>query len=329
MASAHVDLPVSRSFDERLADCGLHPLTALSAGTLQINLGRLCNQACLHCHVEAGPNRTEQMSRDTLQACLKVVRENEVGVVDLTGGAPEMNSEFCWFVDECRRSSVAVKVRSNLTIYAEAGYEYMPEFLAEREVEIIASLPCYTQENVDRQRGKDTFRKSVSVIERLNKLGYSRPGSNLVLTLVYNPGGASLPGDQQSLTQDYRKQLRESFGLEFTNLLTITNMPIGRFKTHLEQERSLGDYMTLLESSFNRVAAEKVMCRELISIGWDGRLYDCDFNQMLKIGCNHGAPTHISQFAGKALQSRVIATGPHCYGCTAGAGSSCSGALDR
>lgn len=318
---------LTADFDARIKEDGLFPLRATVVDTLQINLGYMCNQVCVHCHVNAGPDRTEIMKRETLVQCLKVVKENSIECVDLTGGAPEMNPHFRWFSTECRALGTRVIVRSNLTIMSEPGHEDLPEFDAEHKLDIVASLPCYTEENVDKQRGKGTFERSIDAIRRLNKLCYAQQNSELKLDLVFNPSGPSLPGDQTELEADFKRELDKNFGIKFNNLFTITNMPIGRFGRMLARRGQLDPYIDLLASAYNAYATERVMCRNLISVGWDGFIYDCDFNQMLNLRTAFGAPTHIDDFDYKSLVERRIATGSHCFGCTAGAGSSCSGAL--
>ncbi|MCP4580422.1 MAG: radical SAM/Cys-rich domain protein [candidate division Zixibacteria bacterium] len=319
--------PRGNNFDRLLRASGLYPLQAKTLDTIQINVGKLCNQACLHCHVEAGPRRTEIMSKDIMAKCLNIIKSEGVSNVELTGGAPEMNPHFRWLVSELRNNDILVKVRSNLSIMLEPNFTDLPEFLKNNLVEIIASMPCYTRENVDNQRGRGVFEKTIKMLRIFNELGYGGSGSPLLLNLVYNPGGASLPGDQISLENDYRNILIERFGIEFNNLFAITNMPIGRFKNNLISDGTYDKYMNLLVESFNSRSAQQVMCRNLISISWDGKIYDCDFNQMLDLACDHGAPSHIVNYTPGAMVNRRIVTGNHCFGCTAGAGSSCSGAL--
>ena len=315
-----------KQFDRALADSKLYPLTATGVNTMQVNVGRLCNQACRHCHVEAGPGRKEVMLKETMELCLDILKDTEIPTVDITGGAPEMNPDFRWFVEECVMLKRHVMVRSNLTILTETGYEGLPEFFAENHVEVIASLPCYTEGNTDSQRGEGVFRKSVEALKRLNSLGYGKEGSGLVLNLVYNPGGPFLPSSQKALETDYKRVLLESYGIAFNNLFTITNLPIGRFLAELNSSGNLRMYLDKLAASYNPCAAANVMCKQLLSVGWDGTLYDCDFNQMLGLSVNHGAPTHLKEFDLSTLSKRQIVTGIHCYGCTAGAGSSCGGA---
>lgn len=297
-------------------------------GTLQVNVGRLCDIACLHCHVEAGPLRKEIMDRRTAERVLHLLSMSPaIRTVDLTGGAPEMNPHFRFLVKESRRLGKEIIDRCNLTVFFEPGQEETPHFLREHRVQIIASLPCYTKGNVDQQRGRGVFDKSIRALNLLNDLGYGREGKGLTLHLVYNPLGPFLPLPQEELEDDYKRELKDQFGIEFNHLFTITNMPIRRFLHQLEREGQLEEYMDLLVSSFNPAAAGDVMCRDLISIGWDGQIYDCDFNQMLEIplGGRRRTIWEIESF--DQLDSEKIAFDDHCYGCTAGAGSSCGGAL--
>jgi radical SAM/Cys-rich protein len=319
-------------FDRTLAEHGYKTLRALRIDTIQVNVGKLCNQTCTHCHVDAGPTRTEIMTRETAEAVLAVVRRYpELHTVDITGGAPEMNPHFRRLVTEARRLGREVIDRCNLTIFFEAGYEDLPEFLAAHAVHVIASLPCYQRENVDRQRGRGTFDRSIDALLRLNALGYGRPGSSLQLDLVYNPLGASLPPPQAALEAKYREELSRIFGIEFHRLLTITNMPIRRFAAMLEREQRHEAYMSLLVNHFNPATVPGLMCRSLVSVAWDGRLFDCDFNLMLDLplgaASRTGALTIWDVERLDVLTGQPIATASHCYGCTAGAGSSCSGAL--
>ena len=302
----------------------LPPLRASEIKILQVNVGRLCNQTCRHCHVDAGPERREVMARETLQACLDVLAQTEIPVVDITGGAPEMNPHFRWFVDEVHRLRRRVIDRCNLTILMAPGFEDLPEFLAERQVEVVASLPCYLEQNVDTQRGDGVFQKSMDALRRLNALGYGR---ELTLTLVFNPLGPSLPPPQAKLEADYRRELRKRHGVEFTRLITITNMPISRFLEDLLNQGKLEAYLEKLVNAFNPSAVEGLMCRNTLSVDWRGRLYDCDFNQMLDLGVVPSAPRTIFEFDAAGLVGRPIVTGKHCHGCTAGAGSSCQGAI--
>ena len=307
-------------------DNGLPPLAACGIDVLQVNVGKLCNQTCGHCHVDAGPERREQMSRETFAGCLDVLARTDIPVVDITGGAPEMNPHFRWFVDEVRRLGRRTVDRCNLTILLAPGYEDLPEFLAERRVEIVASLPCYLEQNTDAQRGDGVYRKSIAALKRLNALGYGDRES-LPLTLVYNPVGARLPPPQAALEADYRRELAARHGVRFTRLFTIANMPISRFLADLLAAGQYTAYMNKLLAAFNPAAAAGVMCRTTLSVDWQGRLFDCDFNQMLDLELAPGLPRHISDFDAEALARRPIATAPHCLGCTAGAGSGCQGAL--
>lgn len=315
-----------KPFDKAIAESNLYPLTSTGISTLQVNVGRLCNQACRHCHVEAGPNRKEVMSKETMELCLDILRNSDISTVDITGGAPEMNPNFIWFVEECVKLGRHVMVRSNLTILTEPGYEDVPGFFAENQVELIASLPYYMEQNTDSQRGKGVFQKSVAALKKLNALGYGIEGSGLILNLVFNPGGAFLPPSQKALEADYKREMQKRYGISFNNLFTITNLPVGRFLAYLNSSGNFEMYMGKLVASYNPSAATNVMCRNILSVGWDGTLYDCDFNQMLGLSVNHGAPTHLKEFDLSSLSKRQIVTGIHCYGCTAGAGSSCGGA---
>jgi radical SAM/Cys-rich protein len=309
----------------RRQGCGV--LTRGQVTTLQINVGKKCNQACHHCHVEAGPKRKEVMTREVADRVLDILSSSPaVQVVDITGGAPELNPNFRRLVGESRRMGRHVIDRCNLTILLEPGMQDLADFLAENEVEIIASLPCYTAANVDKQRGHGVFDKSITALRILNALGYGVQGSGLKLELVYNPLGASLPPSQEQLELDYRRQLRMQFGIEFHRLLTLTNMPIKRFSTFLQQSGKEAEYMSLLVNHFNPATVPGLMCRSLLSVGWDGQLYDCDFNQMLEIGMP-GTRTIWDVHSLNGLEGKNIATGSHCFGCTAGSGSSCGGSL--
>lgn len=297
--------------------------------TLQINLGKLCNQACHHCHVEAGPLRREIMEEETVERLIELMTKskNTLKTIDLTGGAPEMNPHFRKLVKAARALNIEVIDRCNLTIFFEKGYEDLPEFLKENKVHVVASLPCYTKDNVDKQRGRGVFDKSIEGLKKLNSLGYGIPGTGLILDLVYNPGGAFLPGNQKKLEADYKRELKQFFNLEFNNLFTITNMPIKRFLEDLERQGKYQEYMELLLNNFNPDAAQSVMCKNLVSVGWNGVIYDCDFNQMLEIPLNY-QKTNLWDISNlDDLSNKAIALANHCYGCTAGAGSSCGGAL--
>ena len=318
--------PTPSRFEQTLRENGI-ALQREVITTLQVNIGKLCNQACHHCHVEAGPKRTEIMERKTVDRLLELLAvEPQIHTVDITGGAPEMNPHFRYFVTEIRRMGKEVIDRCNLTVFYEPNQEDTPEFLADNQIQVVASLPCYLEDNVDKQRGKGVFGKSVSALQKLNSLGYGKDGSGLKLHLVYNPIGAHLPPAQAGLEAAYKKKLRDEFDIEFNQLFTITNMPIKRFAHMLERDGLMEQYMQLLIDSFNPKAASGVMCSELVSIGWDGKIYDCDFNQMLEmpIGWNQKTIWDIQKLN---ELDKTIAMGDHCFGCTAGSGSSCTGAL--
>jgi len=314
-------------FQGTLRQHGLGDLRRREVTTLQINVGKLCNQACHHCHVEAGPKRTEIMPANVAERIMTLLGATpSIHTVDITGGAPELNANFRWLVSESRRMGKQVIDRCNLTVLFEPEQETLAEFLADNQVEITASLPCYTESNVDQQRGKGAFEKSIRALRLLNGIGYGRKVSGLTLNLVYNPLGASLPPPQDKLESDYKKQLRENFAIEFDRLFTITNMPIKRFAEFLLREGKHEAYMALLTNHFNPATVDGLMCRDLVSIGWDGRIYDCDFNQMLDLETPGGKTVwEIESFT--ELAEKSIATGSHCFGCTAGAGSSCGGSL--
>ncbi|MFU8896650.1 MAG: arsenosugar biosynthesis radical SAM (seleno)protein ArsS [Gammaproteobacteria bacterium] len=295
-------------------------------GTLQMNLGYLCNLSCIHCHVNAGPKRTELMARDTMEIALAVAQRHEVKTLDLTGGSPEMNPHFRWLVEAARQQGLHVMDRLNPTIIEEPGYEWVAEFLAANEVEAVASLPCYSEENVDQQRGNGVFDSSIRALQKLNALGYGRPGTGLVLNLVYNPNGAFLPPPQAKLEEDYRHFLSEHFGIVFNELFALANMPIKRFGSWLLSKNKFDDYMETLRLAHQDANLDSVMCRSLISVDWRGYLYDCDFNQMLGIPVGGQGRRHVRDLLNDGLPRR-IAVARHCYGCTAGQGSSCGGAL--
>ena len=316
-----------KPFEDSLAESGLFPLRAIGIEVLQVNVGWLCNMTCSHCHVDAGPDRREIMTRETAEACIGALAQTDIPTLDLTGGAPEMNPNFRWIVDQAHRLGRHVIDRCNLTILRAPGYADLPEFLAERHVEIVASLPCYLEENVDAQRGNHAFERSIEVLHRLNSLGYGRPESGLDLTLVYNPIGPALPPSQASLEEDYKRELAQRHDISFTRLITITNMPIGRYLNYLLKTGQYDRYMEELVSAYNPLAAMGVMCRTSLSVDWKGRLYDCDFNQMLGVSIRRGLPQNIRDFDPQSLADRLIVTGQHCYGCAAGAGSGCRGAI--
>ena len=312
-------------FASVLRDHGQPALRANGIGVLQLNLGKLCNQTCHHCHVDAGPERREIMTRQTAEQCLDVLRQTAIPTVDLTGGAPEMNPNFRWIVEQARQLGRHVIDRCNLTILLAPGFTDLPEFLAANAVEVVASLPCYLEENTDRQRGDGVHQKSIAALLRLNELGYGKPGTGLVLTLVFNPGGVSLPPRQEELEAVYRRELAARHGIEFSRLFVITNMPISRFLDDLLQSGRYEQYVQKLIEAFNPQTVHEVMCRNTLSVDWTGRLFDCDFNQMLDLGVGADAPQHVSDFDWSRLAERAIMTGRHCFGCTAGAGSSCQG----
>ena len=316
------------SFKSKLEDVGLYLLKPYEIEILQINVGYMCNQTCKHCHVDASPWRKEIMTRETMQSCLDALENSTIKTVDLTGGAPEMNPHFKWFVEELRKKNVdEIIVRSNLTILQEQGFQDYPDFFRQNNITVIASLPCYTRRNTDKQRGGGVFLKSIQSLLKLNSLGYGQDGSQLKLHLVYNPGGVYLPGNQAELESDYKKVLKENYKISFNKLFTITNLPINRFLEYLLKVNKYEEYMSLLANAFNPSAAMGVMCRNTISVGWDGVLYDCDFNQILKLTMNEGISQHIKDFDIEKLKNREIVINQHCFGCTAGEGSSCQGAI--
>jgi radical SAM/Cys-rich protein len=296
---------------------------------LQVNLGRYCNLACIHCHVESGPTRKEMMSRENVEAVLSFLARSEIPTLDITGGAPELHRDFDYLVQSARSLGRHVMDRCNLTVIFEPEKKYLPEFFGRHEVELVCSLPCYSQENVDKQRGKGTFASSIRALQRFNEVGYGRPDSGLVLNLVYNPVGPHLPPAQDKLEEDYKRILREQFGIIFNHLFCLTNMPITRYATHLKLRGEYDRYVELLETNFNAATLDQVMCRNLISVGWEGVVYDCDFNQMLDLPLRDraGNPLEIASLALDQVVNRQITVGDHCYACTAGCGSSCGGAL--
>jgi radical SAM/Cys-rich protein len=317
---------LQRSFDAALLGAGLFPLRSTGIEILQINLGKKCNQTCHHCHVDAGPERTEMMPGDVVDACLRVLAESDIPTLDITGGAPELHLQFRRIVREATAMDRRVIDRCNLTVTRLPNYRYIPAFLAEHRVEVIASLPYYQAHQTDAQRGDGVFDASIAALKELNALGYGRPGSGLVLNLVTNPVGAFLPPPQAAAERDWRRELDRRYGVVFNRLYTITNMPISRFLDHLEGKGQTETYLRRLVEAFNPAAAAGVMCRNTLSVGWDGTLYDCDFNQMLDLPLSE-PPRHIQDFDRAPLDARRIAVGPHCFGCTAGGGSSCGGAV--
>ncbi|GAA4346176.1 arsenosugar biosynthesis radical SAM protein ArsS [Hymenobacter saemangeumensis] len=313
-------------FHEKLRGAGLFPLQPVAPAVLQINVGKMCNQVCKHCHVDAGPDRKEIMTRQTMQLCLDALASSDIATVDLTGGAPEMNPDFRWFVEEISKLGRKVLVRCNLTIIvANKKYYDLPEFFKKHGVEVVSSLPFYSADKTDRQRGDGVFADSIKALKMLNAVGYGQPDSGLVLNLVYNPAGAFLPAAQQGLELQFKRALLKDFGIVFNSLFAITNIPVSRYLDYLIESKNYAGYMEKLVNAFNPVAAAGVMCRNTISVSWDGYLYDCDFNQMLDLQV--ASPTrHIRDFDLEALSRRTIVVNQHCYGCTAGSGSSCGGA---
>ncbi len=312
-------------FEEKLSHEGLYPLRPTGIEVFQVNIGKMCNQACHHCHVDAGPDRKEIMSRETMETCLEVLRELEVKVVDITGGAPELNPHFEWFVEQLRALGKSVMVRCNLTIIvANPRFRHLPDFYRRHQVEVVSSLPFYRADRTDRQRGEGVFVDSIEALKMLNAVGYGMENRELILNLVYNPAGAFLPANQKLLERDFKSELAKDYGIHFNQLFCITNMPISRYLDYLLNSGNFEHYMKRLVSAFNPVAAQNVMCRNTLSVGWDGSLYDCDFNQMLDMTVDCDAK-HIRTFDADRLDARMIRVNQHCYGCTAGSGSSCSG----
>jgi radical SAM/Cys-rich protein len=316
------------SFKVRLEESGLFPLKSSAMEVFQINMGKMCNQACRHCHVDAGPDRKEIMSRQTMQLCLQVLKNTEIKTVDLTGGAPELNPDFRWFVQELKKLGKHIIVRCNLTIIlANKRFNDLPEFFKEHQIEVVSSLPSFTQDRTDRQRGDGVFDDSIKALKMLNSVGYGKEGSGLVLNLVYNPAGAFLPPSQLALEKEYKMELSSRYGILFNQLFAITNMPISRYLDYLLTSGNYEKYMDKLIAAFNPEAVKNLMCRNTISVGWDGYLYDCDFNQMLDLKVSVTQSRHLSEFNVEMLNNRNIVIKQHCYGCTAGAGSSCGGSL--
>ncbi len=313
-------------FDEKLAAHGLE-LRAATVDTLQVNVGKLCNQACKHCHVDASPARTEVMTREIAEQVIDALRRFRTPTLDITGGAPELNPSFRYLVREARALGTHVMVRHNLTVMFEPEQDDLPEFFHGHEVEIVSSLPYFLEQQTDAQRGRGVFEKSIEALHRLNAVGYGIEGSNLTLNLVYNPVGAFLPPPQSSIEQDFRRELQKRYGITFNHLYTITNMPIKRFLDYLRRSGNEERYMRKLVEAFNPATVEGLMCRNLVSVDWTGRLYDCDFNQMLEVGVAPELPQTIADFDPERLARRRVMTGSHCFGCTAGSGSSCGGAV--
>lgn len=315
------------AFDQKLNSCGQYPLTAREISTLQVNVGYKCNLRCTHCHVEASPDRSEEMSLQTMSTVVGIVRENrEINTVDITGGSPELNSHFKQFITSCSETGKKIIVRTNLAIYAEAGMEDIPGFLAKNRVRIVASLPCYTEEGVDGQRGRGTYRKAIDALKRLNVLGYGKEDTGLEIDIMFNPAKADLAPDQLMLEKAYKEKLMEMHGITFNNLIALSNMPIGRLSKSTTSDEYVA-YAKKLVQKFNPDTVENLMCRHLISVSPDGTLFDCDFWQMLKLPVRNRTSNDVKSFDYKILSTRQIVTNPMCFMCTAGAGASCSGAL--
>jgi radical SAM/Cys-rich protein len=313
-------------FDEKLLKHGLE-LRSGAIDTLQVNVGKLCNQACKHCHVDASPTRTEIMRREIVEACLEVLRKFKIPTLDITGGAPELNPHFRYLVTEAGKSGAKVMVRHNLTVMFEENQTDLPEFFAEHAVEVVSSLPYFLPNQTDAQRGAGVFEKSIEAIRKLNAVGYGFDESRLVLNLVYNPTGAFLPPAQSAIEADFKRELKARYDVYFNNLYTITNMPVARFLDYLRRSGNEERYMTKLVNAFNPGTIAGLMCRNLVSVDWTGKLFDCDFNQMLEIPVDERLPQTIFDFRPEKFINRKIKTGAHCFGCTAGAGSSCGGTV--
>lgn len=315
------------SFKSKLKNLSLLPLYPTQLDVFQVNMGKMCNQVCKHCHVDAGPDRKEIMTRETMQQCLDALDNSNIQTVDLTGGAPEMNPDFRWFVEELSKRNKHIIVRCNLTIIlANQKYNDLPEFYKKHNIEVVSSLPHFSARRTDSQRGEGVFEKSIKALNMLNEIGYGMENSDLKLNLVFNPSGAFLPGDQKQLENEFKQRLKNDYDIDFHELYAITNLPISRFLDYLVNTGNYEAYMEKLVDAFNPSAATGVMCRNTISIGWDGYLYDCDFNQMLDLKFEGKVPKHIKDFDVEKLESREIKLNNHCYGCTAGSGSSCGGA---
>jgi len=314
------------SFGSKLKGINLFPLKPTNIEIFQINVGKMCNQVCKHCHVDAGPDRKEIMTRETMQLCLSILKNSQIKTVDLTGGAPEMNPNFRWFVTEIKALGKHIINRCNLTIInANPKYNDLPKFFKENKIEVVSSLPYYSASRTDSQRGDGVFESSIKALQQLNAVGYGTEGSRLTLNLVYNPSGAFLPASQQTLEQQFKTQLFNKYDIQFNSLFAITNLPVSRFLDYLVSSGNYDAYMEKLVNAFNPAAAEGVMCRNTISVSWDGFLYDCDFNQMLDLKIKNGKAAHLNNFDLEHLNNRSIILNQHCYGCTAGAGSSCGG----
>jgi radical SAM/Cys-rich protein len=320
-------LPLARTFHDAIEASGHTPLRADGISVLQMNVGKRCNQACHHCHVDAGPDRTEVMPADVVDACLRFLESTDIPTLDITGGAPELHPQFREIVRRARALGRHVMDRCNLTITRLPNYADLPEFLAAHQVEVVASLPSFASRQTDAQRGEGVYEDSIAALKRFNECGYGLEGSDLVLNLVTNPVGAFLPAAQAALEADWKRELHRRHGISFNRLYTITNMPISRFLQFLADSGNLQSYMEKLVGAFNPATVEGLMCRYTLSVGWDGRLYDCDFNQMIDLGTAHGLPATIFEAEMAALAHRPIVIGQHCFGCTAGAGSSCGGSV--
>jgi len=314
------------SFAGKIREINRFPLMARGIDILQINLGRRCNLSCRHCHVNAGPARTEIMERPILEKCLQVLKTFPIATIDITGGSPEMNPHLEWFITEAARLNRRLIVRSNLTLLCDESYQHFMDVFVQNKVEIVTSLPDYLESKSDRQRGQGSFGKVIAALRELNARGYGRKDSGLTINIVHNPVGAYLPGSQAALEHEYRERLHAEHGLCFSHLFCITNLPVGRYLEYLMESGNYEDYLHTLWHSFNPDAVDHVMCRTTLSVGWDGSLYDCDFNQMLGLTVNHGAPDNIMNFDMNRLKHREIVINNHCYGCVAGSGSSCQGA---
>jgi len=312
---------VRSKFSQIIETLRHEPLTSAGIRVLQVNLGYRCNMTCRHCHVSAGPERPEMMDKENIAAVLRVVRENPIETLDITGGAPEMSPYFRLLVRETRKLRRRIIARTNLTIFSEPGMEDLPEFYFDHGVELIASLPCYLESNVNEVRGNGAYQRSIRALQKLNSLGYGLGSPGPVVSLVYNPGGAFLPPAQSALEADYRRELNSLHNISFTRLYVFVNMPVGRFRDSLRQNGNLEQYEDMLASAFNGATLDKIMCRSMVSVGWDGALHDCDFNQVLGIKTETGLSNHISDFDYAALSRRRISVDDHCFGCTAGQGS--------
>jgi len=315
-------------FKDKIAALGMFPLKPVDVEIFQVNVGKMCNQVCKHCHVDAGPDRKEIMTRETMELCLDVLKTSAIKTVDLTGGAPEMNPDFRWFVEEIKTLGKHIIVRCNLTIMrANKRFHDLPDFFKKHQIEIVSSLPSFTQDRTDRQRGDGVFDDSIKALQLLNSVGYGVEGTGLILNLVYNPAGAFLPPDQNALELEYKAELGKRYGISFNHLFAITNMPISRYLDYLLNSGNYDQYMEKLVGAFNPAAVKNVMCRNTISVSWDGYIYDCDFNQMLDLKVSCQDSQHLSTFHADSISTRNIVLKQHCYGCTAGAGSSCGGAV--